>query len=108
MKIVLENARFFLRHGVLDIGHVSHDITNTYTIDGSVLTCCVKCRDLSIIIHVTRNLSISHHIHATTAKAHPRANSIHRCFCLVIIIRWFALLMCVPSSNTIHLCDHLV
>jgi len=63
---------------ILDIGHVSHDTTHTYTIDGSVLPCSVKCRDLGIII--TRDLSQSQHIHAITAKAHQRANSIHRCF----------------------------
>ena len=51
MKIVLENALFLLRHGVLDIGHVSHDITNTYTIDESVLTCSVKCCDLCYLPH---------------------------------------------------------
>jgi len=43
-----------------------------------VLHCTVKCRDLGIII--TRDLSPSQHIHAITAKAHQRANSIHRCF----------------------------
>jgi len=63
---------------ILDIGHIPHDTIHTYTIDGSVLPCSVKCCDLGIII--TRNLSPSQHMHAVTATAHQHANSIHRCF----------------------------
>jgi len=96
---------------ILDIGHVPHDTTHTYTTDASVLLCSVKCRDLGIII--TRDLSPSQHIHAITAKAHQRANSIHRC-CLSgdhnSLVRAFVVYVrhCVPSLNTIQSCGHLV
>ena len=93
---------------ILDIGHVPHDTTHTYTIDGSVLPCSVKCCDLGIVI--TRDLSPSQHKHGITANAHQRANSIHRCFLsgdhnsLVRVL----LYMCVPSLNTVQSCGHLV
>ena len=54
---------------MLDIGHVPHDTTHTYTVDGSVLPCSVKCRDLAICLHHNTYMqSLPKHINVLTVS----------------------------------------
>jgi len=48
------------------------------SIDSTFLPAVNSCRDLGII--VTSDLSPSSHVNSIVAKAHARANAIHRCF----------------------------
>ena len=80
---------------ILDIGHVPHDTTHTYTIDGSVLPCSVKCRDLGIVI--ARELSPSQHMQSLPKHINVLTVSIDA-FCLVIIIPWFVF-CCICASH---------
>ena len=61
---------------VLCIGTI--DAADQFHIKDVPLPIATSCRDLGIT--VTSNLSFSEHINDIVAKAHQRANMIHRCF----------------------------
>jgi len=61
---------------LLNIGQRVTDVS--VSIDSTVLPVVNSCRDLGII--VTSDLSPSSHVNSIVAKAHARANAIHRCF----------------------------
>ena len=61
---------------VLNIGKVSPSMS--LHIDGNIMPVVTQCSDLGILM--SNNLLPGNHIISIVAKAHQRANSIHRCF----------------------------